>query len=320
MYQELIQKARALDKFSLGRVISHFEDARPVGAEVRREILETLRSTGGDEKPARILGFTGTPGAGKSTLVGALAGRLIQDDPSARVAVLAVDPSSQVSGGALLGDRTRVRFPLDEKRLFFRSQASDRELGGLGRGTFQVIRLLRLLFDFIFVETVGIGQSEIEIQHLGDRIYLVLQPLGGDQIQFMKAGIMEIPDAVILNKCDEKAAANKSYYALQASLAFARPGAADIPLYKTSATNGTGLDEVLADLREPGLTRDFAGKEAYFFRRWVRDEYGRSGLAYLDELAPGPASLPEHVGSFDRAQIEFETGYQRNMAGAVVRS
>lgn len=328
---DLIQKARALDKFSIGRLISDFEDSRATAATRRHEIVAELDAAlaADGRAPARILGFTGTPGAGKSTLVGTLAGRMITERPELRVAVLAVDPSSQVSGGALLGDRTRVRFPLDEKRLFFRSQSSDREMGGLGRNTFQVVRLLRLLFDYILVETVGIGQSEIEIQHLGDRIYLVLQPLGGDQVQFMKAGIMEIPDAVILNKADEKAAAEKSFHALQASLAFARPGDEDIPLFRTSAHSGLGLDELLEDMHVRAQNGDFAIKEAYFFRKWVRDEFGRRGLVYLDQLqtdaaAAGPdgrrRSLPDKAGSFDLAQIEFETGYQVDMAGAVVRS
>ena len=144
----------------------------------------------------------------------------------------------------------------------------------------------------------------------------------------MKAGIMEIPDAVIMNKADEEAAASKSFHALQASLAFARPDAEDIPLFKTSATTGLGLDELLADMRALEHPPSFAEKEAYFFRKWVRDEYGRSGLAYLKELTTTAAEsdgnaktpFPERVGSFDRAQIEFETGYQVSMAGSVVRS
>src|SRR5690606_6958306 len=117
------------------------------------------------------IGITGTPGAGKSTLVGEMATRLVGADDHTAVAVLAVDPSSQISGGALLGDRTRVRFPAGEPRLFFRSQASDRELGGVSRTTFPVCRLLHRLFDVVFVETVGIGQSETEIQHVSDWTY-----------------------------------------------------------------------------------------------------------------------------------------------------
>ncbi|MEQ9365785.1 MAG: hypothetical protein RIF32_16195, partial [Leptospirales bacterium] len=252
--QELVSKALTGDKWSIGRLISVFEDRRPEAAERRGAILRELAAHG-DSRRGRFIGMTGTPGSGKSTLIGEIANRLIRPDDTSkapgagsnsagashssgpgsanpgadfRVAVLAIDPSSEVSGGAILGDRTRVNFALDEKRLFFRSQASDRELGGVSRSTFQVARLLYYLFDFVLIETVGIGQNEIEIQYVADRIYLVLQPLGGDGIQFMKAGIMEIPDVFVLNKADAVEAAKQSYYALKAALSFVRPGDEDL--------------------------------------------------------------------------------------------
>ena len=146
--------------------------------------------------------------------------------------MLAVDPSSQVSGGALLGDRTRMRFPPDERRLFFRSQASESDLGGLGPSTFQVCRLLTRLFDCVMIETVGIGQSEADIRHLADRVYLVLQPLGGDEVQFLKAGIIEVPHAFILNKCDEPVVGDELPPAAQLDVAgppVRRGRAADLP-------------------------------------------------------------------------------------------
>lgn len=270
-------------------------------------------------RSGRFLGITGTPGAGKSSLIGRAAKLLIERDPHVRVAVLAVDPSSHISGGAILGDRTRVSFPLDERRLFFRSQASDRELGGVSRTTFQVGRLLMRLFDLILIETVGIGQNEIEIQYVADRVYLVLQPLGGDQIQFMKAGIMEIPDVFILNKSDEEQAARVSYHALKVSLSFARPGEENnLRVLLTSAVSGRGLveltDEFLA-ARGQALRRSLTEKEAYYFERWVRDEYGRHGLAELERLGGAGAYLAAQNG-FDLAQAAFARRWSTPTAAA----
>jgi LAO/AO transport system kinase len=306
-----VAAARRGDKWAVARLVSAFEDSRPAAAQRRREILAVLD----EPSAAHFVGFTGTPGAGKSTLIGQLALALLHREPSLRIAVLAVDPSSHLSGGALLGDRTRVRFPPGERRLYFRSQASERELGGLGRHTYPVCRLLAHLFDLVLVETVGTGQSEIEVQHLVDWVYLVLQPLAGDQIQFLKAGIMEIADAIVLNKCDEGAAAQRSYAALQASMRLARAGPANLPVHRTSATTGAGL-EALAEEVLRVRPRHAAGvREAYFFGRWVRDEYGRHGLGLLESRAAGPAAYLVEAGSFELAQQRFP-GDLRGWLGA----
>lgn len=303
---ELAAKATSLDKWALGRLIRVFEDARQEGIAARGEALRALDELGCPPKAA-VLGFTGTPGAGKSTLVGEVAVRLIDRSDNASAAVLAIDPSSQRSGGALLGDRTRVRFPLEEKRLFFRSQASEQELGGIGRSTYPVVRLLERLFDYVFIETVGIGQSEVEVERLADRLYLVMQPMAGDQVQFMKAGIMEVPHVFILNKCDEGEAARRSYHALRASVDFARPGETQPPpIIRTSAVTGEGLDELLADIEKagrggPGAAR---ARERYFFEKWVRDEYGRLGLERLEQQG-GADRLLADAGSFEAAQAAY---------------
>lgn len=260
-------------------------------------------------------GITGTPGAGKSTLIGAIGNRLMAMDPDVRMAVLAVDPSSHVSGGSLLGDRTRVRFPVNEERLFFRSQASGGELGGMSASTFQVARLLHYLFDLVLIETVGIGQNEIEIQKLADRVYLVLQPFAGDQVQFLKAGIMEIPQVFILNKSDEKDAARRSLHALKTSLEFARPGESDIQIIQTSAVTGQGVDDVCADLlRFRASVQDaespLRAKEEKYFARWVEDEFGRYGLRFLDASGGAQAFLSPS-GGFDLAQESFSKAVTR---------
>jgi LAO/AO transport system kinase len=311
---EVVDKARRLDKWSLGQLISLFEDRRAGAALRRRAVLDELSA--GPTRHAFIVGVTGTPGAGKSTLIGELATRLVADDAAVAVAVLAVDPSSQVSGGALLGDRTRVHFPVAESRLFFRSQASDRDLGGVSRHTFQVCRLLVNLFDYVFIETVGIGQSEVEIQHVADYTMLVLQPLGGDQVQFMKAGIMEIPELFVVNKCDQTEAAAASYHALRASLSLTQPGrsrADRLPIYQTSAKSGQGLDAVVAAVKGARTRpdrRSLVDKEPYFFEKWVRDEYGRAGLGYLRGLGEPTAVILRRTGSFDQAQVWFGEQYR----------
>ncbi|MGB3410029.1 MAG: hypothetical protein WBA45_02430 [Microthrixaceae bacterium] len=255
-----------------------------------------------------VLGITGTPGSGKSTLLSRLTVDLLQRDPELSLAVVAVDPSSHVSGGALLGDRTRMRFTPDERRLFFRSQASATDLGGLGPSSFQVCRLLTRLFDCVLIETVGIGQSEADIRHLADRVYLVLQPLGGDEVQFLKAGIVEVPHVFILNKSDEPSS-DLSYHQLHASMWLARPfDETEPPIFRTSAISGEGLEPLEADMlgaiRAPGpLTlRD---REPYFFERWVDDEWGRVGSEYLLGPLGGAGSFLKDSGGYDRAQERF---------------
>jgi len=304
---ELIAGAIALEKWPLARLVRLFEDARPEAVPGKAAAIAALEAHGALPR-AMVAGFTGTPGSGKSTLVGELAARMVARDPAISVAVLAIDPSSYRSGGSILGDRTRVHFPIGERRLYFRSQPSDRELGGIGRATYPVVRVLERLFDYVFVETVGIGQSEVEVERLADRVYLVLQPLGGDHIQFMKAGIMEVPHAFILNKCDVGAAARRSYHALRASIDFARPGeASPPPIFRTSALSGEGLDDVLADLVAHRTLRDAAGRrerDRYFFEKWVRDEYGRFGLDLLERQG-GAEGLLARAATFEAAQAAY---------------
>ncbi len=287
--------ARELNKHAVSKLVAVFEDTRPQAAAKRAEILDEL----GPAK-ATVVGITGTPGAGKSSLVARLVPALLAESDLS-VAVLAVDPASHVSGGALLGDRTRTRFATGEKRAFFRSQSNAAELGGLAPTTFQVTRLLKRLFDVVIVETVGIGQSELDIRYLADHVYLVLQPLGGDEIQFLKAGIIEIPDSFILNKCDDPAA-NQSYYQLRSSLSLARPFDEELPpIFRTSARTGEGVDEVAAAMLDVGPRHTDDEREEYFFTRWVEDEWGATGRRY----AEGRELLAD---GFDAAQGAFGPG------------
>jgi LAO/AO transport system kinase len=298
--------ARALgrDKRTVARLVTAFEDPRPAACARRQELVAALDAAGAPH--GRVVGVTGTPGAGKSSLVGELAMTLVADGPGGpglTVAVVAVDPSSPVSGGALLGDRTRVKFPIGEDRLYFRSQPSGGEVGGLARATFQACRLLTRLFDLVILETVGIGQSEIEVVRMADMTFLVLQPHGGDHVQFMKGGIMEVPDVFVVNKIDLPGA-DATVHALRASLRLGAPGRGDRPVLKTSARSGAGVAELAAAVRAapgPGL----ADRERAFFRRWVETEYGRWGNEKLAKVAPDLAGYLAANGGLDGAQLAF---------------
>jgi LAO/AO transport system kinase len=303
----LVAAARQLDKLAVARLISLFEDRRAEAAERRAQVLTQLDELGAGAD-GTIIGLTGTPGSGKSSLLSRLTVDLLDQDPDLSIAVVAVDPSSHVSGGALLGDRTRMRFVPDERRLFFRSQASDSDLGGLGPSSFQVCRLLTRLFDCVMIETVGIGQSEADIRHLADRVYLVLQPLGGDEVQFLKAGIIEIPHAFILNKSDDPSASS-SYHHLRSSMWLARPfDETEPPIFRTSALTGEGLAELEQDVLERVRSAGASGlleREPYFLERWVEDEWGRVGRRYLIDHLGGAAAYVTACGGYDAAQGRF---------------
>ncbi len=306
--QALIDGAARLEKHPLARLITLIEQDHEAGRARRAAVFRHLRDDP-DAFPlrARVIGVTGTPGSGKSTLIGRLALELLEAGPAVRVAVLAIDPSSVESGGALLGDRLRTHFPVGEPRIFFRSQATHGDLGGVGRRTFAVTRLLRHLFDFVFVETVGIGQSEIEVTALADATVLVLQPLTGDHVQFLKAGVMEVPDVFVVNKCDETKLARRSVLELRAALdcaRIARPdGAPAHHVFQTSALRGTGVAELAAFLDSHVAVPDAAAlrtKERHFLEKAIAERYGAFGV---DELR---RFLGSHDGGPDGGYEELE--------------
>jgi LAO/AO transport system kinase len=288
----LLDGAARLEKHPLARLITLVEQDHDAGRARRAAVFRHLRAQAETfPQRARVIGVTGTPGSGKSTLIGGLALELLDVGPTVRVAVLAIDPSSVESGGALLGDRLRTHFPVGEPRIFFRSQATHGDLGGVGRRTFAVTRLLRHLFDFVFVETVGIGQSEIEVTSLADATVLVLQPFTGDHVQFLKAGIMEVPDVYVVNKCDEEKLARRSVHELRAALECARiahrDGAAAHHVFQTSALRGTGVAELAAFLRDHVAVPEAAAvrqKELHFLRKAMAERYGDFGVDELDRF------------------------------------
>lgn len=305
---ELLERALALDKYAISQLISLFENQLETNVPRRVAVVEALQQRY-DRKQAVLLGLTGTPGSGKSSLLAACVPRLLELNKHLSMAVVAVDPSSPVSGGSLLGDRTRMRPSSHDDRFFFRSQAAQTQSGGLSPSTFKICRLLACLFDCVFIETVGVGQSEADIRHLTEQVFLVLQPLGGDNVQFLKAGIMEIPHAFIVNKCDEPSA-QSTYHTLLASLnlGLARPGEKkSVPVYRVSARSGEGLDDlcrVFLDHIDASQPVDIFSKEVHFFCKWVQEEWGRAGARFLKEQG-GAQNYMSASGGFDASQCSF---------------
>ena len=291
-----LEAARQLKKWPLAKLVSLFESRLASDQQQRHQVVQHLMAYPAlYPAKARILGFTGTPGAGKSSLIAALCDHLLTDYPETTVAVLAVDPSSQSSGGAILGDRTRMTSGSVSKNLYFRSQASNLELGGVAHATFQAVRLLRHFFDLIFVETVGIGQNEIDIQQVADETFLIMQPLAGDQIQFMKSGIMEIPDSFVVNKCDEEKLARSSYYMLRAALKQARIVALDETddhtkstrdnIFLTSAHTHKGVAELAQHILQHQNSEttsqeisSWSHREKFYLEKEIEQRFGSFGL------------------------------------------
>lgn len=199
---DLGRRLRARDLSAAPAALNLLESGAPADREQARALLaEVSPSKLGGEAPGHIVGVTGPPGAGKSTLLSALIAHL-REHGYGSVAVLAVDPSSRRSGGSLLGDRARIEHDPSDPAVFIRSTAAGERLGGLAWGTRAAAQALAAAFDVVIVETVGIGQAETEIAELADTVVVVVQPGSGDVLQFLKSGIMEVPDVLVVTKSD----------------------------------------------------------------------------------------------------------------------
>lgn len=220
---------------------------------------------------ARRIGITGPPGAGKSTLLDALVREL---RPAATVAIVAVDPSSRQTGGALLGDRIRVRSGAGDPGVFIRSMAARDRLGGLADATRAGVVILAAAFDSVFVETVGVGQSEVDVAGLVDSLVYVGHPDAGDTLQFMKAGILELPDFFVVNKADLGQTAQRTARELETSLGLRRQDgdSSAPPVLLTSARDGTGIAALVEALAEHRSRQEASG-ELRARRRHCRDAF-----------------------------------------------
>jgi len=241
---ELAARLRERDLAAAPAALNLLEN-RGAREEAAALLAEVSPARLGGEAPAHVVGVTGPPGAGKSTLLSALtsawraAGRT--------VAVLAVDPSSKRSGGALLGDRVRIEADPADRGLFVRSTAAGERLGGLAPATRAAAQALAPAFDVVVIETVGVGQSETEVAEAADTVAVVVQPASGDVLQFLKAGIMEIPDVLVVTKADLGPVAHRARRDLHAALRSL--GARDVPVVAVSAIPPSeGIDELVTAL------------------------------------------------------------------------
>jgi LAO/AO transport system kinase len=274
---ELAAGLQAGDRRALARAITLVESTREDHRERASALLdEVLAATG---KAVRV-GITGTPGAGKSTFVEELGTRLTADDAH-RVAVLAVDPSSRRSGGSILGDKTRMERLARDPRAFIRPSPSGGTLGGIARRTREAALLCEAAgFDVIVVETVGVGQSEIAVANVVDCFVLLAAPGGGDELQGLKRGIMELADVVVVNKADGdlRAAAGRAVADYRHAVHLLRPKHPgwQVPVLAASALEGTGIDETwsavedfTAQLRKGGRLTQLRADQAV---SWMWDE------------------------------------------------
>jgi LAO/AO transport system kinase len=263
----LAQRLLDGDRRALARAISLVEDDRAEGWELVKQVYP---HTG----RAAVVGFTGPPGVGKSTLIGAVtrarraAGR--------SVGVLSIDPSSPFTKGALLGDRIRLAEHFLDEGVFIRSMANRGALGGLSEATLQAALLLDAAGrEEVFVETVGVGQAEIDIIDYADTVVLVLMPGSGDSIQALKAGVMEIPDVIVINKADSPLT-DTTVREIRGVLSLAGPDAGDdgwrVPIVRTEAGRGEGVDELVAHLQQHREHILAAGQLAERRRRNLRSE------------------------------------------------
>ena len=296
---ELGARLRERDLTAAPAALNLVENRSPARREeIAAMLAEVSPSKLGGEAPAHVIGVTGPPGAGKSTLLSALAARWREGDRT--VAVLAVDPTSKRSGGALLGDRARIAADPADRGLFIRSTAAGERLGGLAPATRAAAQALAAAFDIVVIETVGVGQSETDVAEAADTVAVVVQPAGGDGLQFLKAGIMEVPDVLVVTKADLGAPARRAEQDLRSALGAL--GAAATPVLAVSALPPPSGIEALAD----ALDAHRAGLDLVATRTRVRrlgaladflHEHGERGLRalggrraarrWLDEQEPG---------------------------------
>jgi len=298
---ELARRVLAHEPAAVARAISVVEDRR-AAAEPR--IVELLCALGkAPRERCHRVGITGPPGVGKSSLVSALVRSARRAGRS--VGVLAVDPSSPRSGGALLGDRARIELDPDDTALFVRSMASGGDLGGLSRAAGAAVDVLSAAFELVVVETTGVGQSETDVEHVTDSVLLVIQPASGDMLQFLKAGIIEVPDVFVINKADLGAVAERAGAELRAALTAVYAGYKPRwmpPILHTSATAGRGIEELLAAADAHRLALEESGElaarrtrsAAAWALRLFLQRYGEFGV----EQAGGSSALLQQFSSW----------------------
>jgi LAO/AO transport system kinase len=288
-----LRALRTGGKAALARALAASE-ARPEAPEV----LDLLDAAVADPR-GHVLGITGPPGVGKSSLCSCLIRRFRARGLT--VGAIAVDPSSRRSGGALLGDRARFEVDPEDDGVFVRSMAARERLGGLAAETRAALVLMRALFDRVIVETVGVGQSETDIALAADLVLLCVQPGSGDSLQYMKAGIAEIPDLAVVTKADLGRIADQARAELETALGFGMTGTS-VPVLLVSATTEAGLDELVDTIETQAQARaqsgDLVRRRTVQHEAWaadaVRERFGRAGLDLARKLAGRAGEGPFH--------------------------
>jgi LAO/AO transport system kinase len=274
--------------------------------EIRPDAPETiaLLSAAYAEPRAHVVGITGPPGVGKSTLINALLGNWRKRGRS--VGVIAVDPSSRRSGGALLGDRTRLSTDPEDQGIFVRSMAARDRLGGLAGLTVASMVLMRALFDVVLIETVGVGQSETDVVRVADTVLFCVQPGSGDSLQFMKAGIAEIPHIVLVTKADMEREARRARADVEGALSLGSiEGRWDLPVLMVSSQRAEGIEEAVntidrhAAFLAPTLNSARQQQGEDWLEEFVRERFGREGLKRAHTL-PGGLKLADGASPFLR--------------------
>jgi LAO/AO transport system kinase len=272
-------------------------------AEIDALLAEVAPGRLGGEAPAHVVGVTGPPGAGKSTLLSALA--RVWRGRGRTVGVLAVDPSSKRSGGALLGDRARIDVDPADRGLFIRSMAAGERLGGLAPATRAAAQALAAAFDVVVIETVGVGQSETEVAEAADTVAVVVQPGSGDVLQFLKAGIMEVPDVLVVTKSDLGSVAQRAVRDLRAALRSLGDGA---PVVAVSSIHPVmGIEELADALDEHRAGLDLAAARTRARRLGALadfvSEHGERGLRALGGRRAAERFLAQQDDSLEGAAL-----------------
>jgi LAO/AO transport system kinase len=302
----LIDALMAGDRRALGRAITLAETGGDRAAKLGRQIREHTSN-------ARVIGITGPPGAGKSTLINRLIGALRAGGQS--VAVLAVDPSSPISGGAILGDRLRMTAHTDDDGVFIRSLAARGHLGGLTASVPAVIDILDAGgYQQVILETVGTGQSEVEVREFADIRVVVCTPGMGDDIQAIKAGLFEIADILVVNKSDQNGA-DQAVRHLESMLSLRGPEHTRAVVVKTTATKGDGLDDLLTAIdrrsnmlnpkerRRDGTRRLLVGRAGDLLREHLLRHDSERLDAVCDAFENGERSLEQSAR--DLLKLEY---------------